>query len=97
MALNPASLMGRQSTDIAGLLNTSSTCATTRTLYLAATEHPESNDLVILGLDDEWTVTADEFQSNARNTPFDGWQVTGRPYATIIGSRLVFTRLDALD
>lgn len=97
MALNPASLMGRHSTDIAGLLNTSSTCATTRTLDLAATEHPESNDLVILGLDDEWTVTADEFQSNARNTPFDGWQVTGRPYATIIGSRLVFTRLDALD
>ncbi len=79
MALNPASLMGRHSTDIAGLLNTSARCATTRTLDLAATEHPESNDLVILGLDDEWTVAADEFKSNARNTPFDGWQVTGRP------------------
>ncbi|TKW74574.1 MAG: ArsR family transcriptional regulator, partial [Staphylococcus hominis] len=24
--------------------------------------------------------------SKARNTPFDGWQLTGRPVATIIGS-----------
>ena len=88
--------MGRHATDIAGLLNTSSRCATQRTLDLGATEHPESNDLVILGLDDEWTVHADEFASNARNTPFDGWDVTGRPYATIIGSRIVFSRIDAI-
>ena len=96
MSLNPASLMGRHATDIAGLLNTSSRCATQRTLDLGATEHPESNDLVILGLDDEWTVHADEFASKARNTPFDGWDVTGRPYATIIGSRIVFSRIDAI-
>lgn len=96
MALNPASLMGRHSTDIAALLNTGAKCAAKRTLDLGASEHPERNDLVILGLDDAWTIRADEFRSKARNTPFDGWQVTGRPYATIIGSRLASASLDAL-
>lgn len=96
MSVNPASLMGRHATDIAALLNTGAKCATKRTLDLGASEHPERNDLVILGLDDAWTIRADEFRSKARNTPFDGWQVTGRPYATIIGSRLASGSLDAL-
>lgn len=96
MSVNPASLMGRHATDIAALLNTGAKCATKRTLDLGASEHPERNDLVILGLDDAWTIRADEFRSKARNTPFDGWEVTGRPYATIIGSRLASSRLDAL-
>lgn len=96
MSVNPASLMGRHATDIAALLNTGAKCATKRTLDLGASEHPERNDLVILGLDDAWTIRADEFRSKARNTPFDGWEVTGRPYATIIGSRLASSSLDAL-
>ncbi|WP_026645367.1 dihydroorotase [Bifidobacterium sp. AGR2158] len=96
MSVNPASLMGRHATDIAALLNTGAKCATKRTLDLGASEHPERNDLVILGLDDAWTIRADEFRSKARNTPFDGWEVTGRPYATIIGSRLASSCLDAL-
>lgn len=96
MSVNPASLMGRHATDIAALLNTGAKCATKRTLDLGASEHPERNDLVILGLDDAWTIRADEFRSKARNTPFDGWEVTGRPYATIIGSRLASGSLDAL-
>lgn len=96
MSVNPASLMGRHATDIAALLNTGAKCATKRTLDLGASEHPERNDLVILGLDDAWTIRADEFRSKARNTPFDGWEVTGRPYATIIGSRMASSRLDAL-
>ena len=42
---------------------------------------------------EEWTVDPEQFHSKARNTPFGGWQVTGRPLATIIGSQLMFSRL----
>ena len=50
-------------------------------------------DLVVLDTAEEWTVDPEQFHSKARNTPFGGWQVTGRPLATIIGSKLMFSRL----
>lgn len=56
-------------------------------------EHPESVNLVILDTDRSWTVDPERFHSKARNTPFGGWQVTGMPLATVIGSKLVFSRL----
>ena len=51
-------------------------------------------DLVVLNIDEKWTVDPERFHSSARNTPFGGWQVTGRPLATIIGSKLAFSRID---
>ncbi|WP_291532080.1 dihydroorotase [Bifidobacterium sp. UBA4282] len=93
MATAPMHLMGHTPTDVAGLLNTSSACATKRTLDLGAVEHPESVNLVILDTDRSWTVEPERFHSKARNTPFGGWQVTGMPLATVIGSKLVFSRL----
>ena len=95
MSAAPEHLMGHAPTDIAGLLNTSARCATKRTLDLAAVEHPETVDLVILDTSRHWTVDKNRFHSKARNTPFDGWQVTGLPVATIIGSKLVFSRIGA--
>lgn len=93
MSTAPMHLMGRTPTDVAGLLNTSSACAIKRTLDLSAVEHPESVNLVVLDTDRSWTVEPERFHSKARNTPFGGWQVTGRTLATIIGSKLVFSRL----
>lgn len=93
MATAPMHLMGHTPTDVAGLLNTSSACATKRTLDLGAVEHPESVNLVILDTDRSWTVDPERFHSKARNTPFGGWQVTGMPLATVIASKLVFSRL----
>ena len=93
MATAPMHLMGRTPTDVAGLLNTSSACAAKRTLDLGAVEHPESVNLVILDTDRSWTVEPERFHSKARNTPFGGWQVTGMPLATVIASKLVFSRL----
>ena len=93
MATAPMHLMGRTPTDVAGLLNTSSACAAKRTLDLGAVEHPESVNLVILDTDRPWTVEPERFHSKARNTPFGGWQVTGMPLATVIASKLVFSRL----
>lgn len=93
MSVAPQRLMGHAPTDVAGLLNTSSRCAIKRTLNLSQVEHPELVDLVILNTNERWTVDPEAFHSAARNTPFGGWQVTGRPLATIIGSKLVFSRI----
>lgn len=93
MAVAPERLMGHAATDIAMLLNTSSTCATKRTLDLSAVEHPEDVDLVVIDSENEWTVDSPRFHSKGRNTPFDGWKLVGRPVATIIGTKLVFSRL----
>jgi dihydroorotase len=35
-------------------------------------------------------VNASGFQSKSRNTPFDGWELTGAPVATIVGGRLLW-------
>lgn len=93
MALAPERLMGHTPTDVAMLLNTSSKCATKRTLDLGNVEHPENVDLTLIDTKRKWTVDSTKFHSKGRNTPFDGWQLTGRPMATIIGSKLVFSRL----
>ncbi len=93
MSTAPMHLMGHVPTDIAGLLNTTSACATRRTLDLSRVEHPESVNLVLLDTSREWTVDPEQFHSRARNTPFAGWTVTGRPLATIVGSTLMFSRL----
>ncbi|WEV71671.1 dihydroorotase [Bifidobacterium sp. ESL0790] len=93
MSLAPERLMGHTPTDVAMLLNTSSKCATKRVLDLGKVEHPESVDLTLIDTSQEWTVDSSRFHSKGRNTPFDGWKLTGRPMATIIGSKLVFSHL----
>ena len=57
----------------------------------------EHVDLVVLDTDKEWTVDPERFHSSARNTPFGGWHVTGRPLATVIGSKLAFSRINKED
>ncbi|PJM77286.1 dihydroorotase [Bifidobacterium felsineum] len=64
-----------------------------RLLDLSRVEDAEHVDLAILNTDEEWTVDPEQFHSAARNTPFGGWKVTGRPLATIIGSQFMFSRL----
>ncbi|MBW3090155.1 dihydroorotase [Bifidobacterium miconisargentati] len=64
-----------------------------RLLDLSNVEGSENVDLVVLNTGEEWTVDPEAFHSKARNTPFGGWKVTGRPLATIIGSQFMFSRL----
>ncbi len=47
-------------------------------------------DITIIDLDDEYEVNAGDFQSLSRNTPFDGWQLKGRPVLTMVGGRVVY-------
>ncbi len=47
-------------------------------------------DITIIDSDAEYQVNSAEFQSLSRNTPFEGWQLKGRPICTIVGGRVVY-------
>ncbi len=49
-------------------------------------------DVTLLDLDAVWVVDSGAFLSKSRNTPFDGWELTGAPAATIVGGRVVWER-----
>ncbi len=46
-------------------------------------------DVTILDLGRELTIDPAGFHSKSRNTPFGGWRVTGMPWMTLIGGRVV--------
>jgi dihydroorotase len=47
-------------------------------------------DVTVLDLDRRLKVNPERFESKGRNTPFSGWQLTGRAVLTIVGGRKVF-------
>lgn len=47
-------------------------------------------DLMLFDPDEKWTVDAEEFASKARNTPFDGWNLTGKVVTTICEGNVVY-------
>ncbi|HEV2717997.1 MAG TPA: dihydroorotase [Terriglobales bacterium] len=47
-------------------------------------------DVTIFDPKKRWTFEAAKSRSKSRNTPFDGWQLTGKVVATIVGGRLVY-------
>lgn len=49
-------------------------------------------DLVLIDLDEAWTIRKSELSSKSANTPFDGTTVRGRAAATLVGGRLVAIR-----
>jgi len=48
-------------------------------------------DVTVFDPDERWTVDATAFASKSRNTPFEGWELTGRPRRTIVGGRTVWS------
>jgi dihydroorotase len=42
-------------------------------------------DVTVIDPGRSWTIDAAKFASKSRNCPFDGWKVTGRAVATIVG------------
>ena len=102
MATAPAELMGHDKTDVTAVLDEYADAVpgddrTKRVLNLGKVPGVEHVDLVVLDTAGAWTVDPEKFHSSARNTPFGGWHVTGRPLATIIGSELAFSRIDKED
>ena len=47
-------------------------------------------DLVLIDPKREWTIDPAKFYSKGRNTPFAGWEVTGKTILTIVGGEIVF-------
>ena len=46
-------------------------------------------DLTLIDPERRWRVDARAFRSKSRNTPFEGWEMTGRAVAVLVGGRLV--------
>lgn len=47
-------------------------------------------DITIIDPEKKWTYSNSESRSKSRNSPFDGWEFTGRAVATFVGGKLVF-------
>jgi dihydroorotase len=47
-------------------------------------------DVTIFDPRKRWTFEAAKSRSKARNTPFDGWQLTGKVLATIVSGRIMY-------
>jgi len=50
----------------------------------------QTADVTIIDPEMEYTVKSDHFQSLSRNTPFEGWQLKGRPVLTMVGGRVIY-------
>jgi len=48
-------------------------------------------DVTIFDPKKKWTFDAAKSRSKSKNTPFDGWQLTGKVVATIVGGTLVYS------
>lgn len=83
MAIAPGKLLNHPTTN-------PSTLTTHGMLDLTdpANQHAE---ISILAPNMRWTIQATHFASRARNTPFNHWQVTGKPITTIINGTLTTT------
>ncbi len=47
-------------------------------------------DITIFDPKKRWKYDVSQSRSKSRNTPFDGWQLTGKVVVTIVGGRIVF-------
>jgi len=50
----------------------------------------QMGDLTIVDYDDRFKIDASKFKSKAKFSPYDGWEVNGRPVKTIVGGQLVY-------
>jgi dihydroorotase len=49
-------------------------------------------DITVIDPDKRWTVSAAQFQSRSKNSPFIGYKLRGRVMKTLLGGRVVFER-----
>jgi dihydroorotase len=47
-------------------------------------------DVTIFDAKRRWTFEASKSRSLSRNTPFDGWQFTGKVVATVVGGKMIY-------
>ncbi|GIV19875.1 MAG: dihydroorotase [Armatimonadota bacterium] len=47
-------------------------------------------DVALFDPNRKWTVRASEFRSKSRNTPFEGWELQGKPVLTMVAGKVVY-------
>jgi dihydroorotase len=47
-------------------------------------------DVTVIDPEARWTVSPDRLRSRSKNTPFSGWELTGRAALTVVGGKVVF-------
>ncbi len=52
-------------------------------------EKGKDADLTIIDYNLRWTITASKFKSKAKFSPYDGWEVVGKPVKTFVNGTLV--------
>ena len=50
----------------------------------------EVADITLVDLEKEMIIDKNEFLSKGKNTPFDGWEVSGIPVMTIAAGKIVY-------
>lgn len=66
-------------------------------LPLGSLEIGHAADITVLEPEAKGVVDSSEFLSKSRNTPFNGYQYTGRAVATIVNGKCVFSRIAKLS
>jgi dihydroorotase len=51
-------------------------------------------DVTVFDPDATWTVEPRKFLSKSRNTPFSGWELTGKPTMTVVEGKVVWEDVD---
>ncbi len=47
-------------------------------------------DISLFNTSRRWTVRASDFRSKSRNTPFEGWELLGKPVLTMVDGRVMY-------
>ncbi len=66
-------------------------------LPLGSLEVGHAADITVLEPDAKGVVDSSQFLSKSRNTPFNGYEYTGRAVATIVNGKCVFSRISGLS
>lgn len=101
-ALDLSQPMGKDGNPVLDLTRLGSVCDASSAFHYLRGENayaggdpcPQNQrDYAIVDLHCTWDVDPGAFHSKARNTPFAGMHLIGRPAATLVGGRIVFTRI----